>query len=81
MKIKRKIGLAGEVLILLSDVLLVNNASAQTCIHPPSGLVSWWPGDGNANDIADANSGTLMGGATFAPGFVGQAMRRCQTRE
>jgi len=43
------------------------------CAPPPSGLVSWWPGDGNANDLTGANHGTLVGGATFAPGFVGQA--------
>ncbi len=43
------------------------------CVAPPSGLVSWWPGDGNANDIQDGNNGTLMNGATFAPGKVGQA--------
>jgi hypothetical protein len=23
------------------------------CIPPPSGLVGWWPGDGNANDAAE----------------------------
>src|SRR5262249_40420283 len=33
---------------------------------------SWWPGDGNANDIKDGNNGT-QNGATFAPGVVGQA--------
>ncbi len=43
------------------------------CASPPSGLVSWWPGDGNANDIAGPNTGVLSGGATFAPGFVGEA--------
>ncbi len=43
------------------------------CVPPPSGLVGWWPGDGNAEDIADGNDGTLVGGATFAPGMVGQA--------
>jgi hypothetical protein len=36
-------------------------------------LVSWWPGDGNAEDIADGNNGILRGDATFAPGMVGQA--------
>jgi YVTN family beta-propeller protein len=36
-------------------------------------MVSWWPGDGNANDIQDGNHGTLRNGATFAPGKVGQA--------
>lgn len=46
---------------------------SQTCVQPPAGLVSWWPGDGDANDIADRNNGTLQNGATFAAGFVGQA--------
>ena len=36
-------------------------------------MVSWWPGDGNANDIQGSNNGTLLNGATFAPGMVGQA--------
>jgi hypothetical protein len=40
---------------------------------PPSGLVSWWSGEGNANDIQGNNNGTLMNGATFATGMVGQA--------
>ena len=44
-----------------------------SCVPPPSNMVSWWPGDGNANDIWDSNPGTLQGGATFAPGEVGQA--------
>ena len=43
------------------------------CVPIPSGLVSWWPGDGNANHIVNGNNGTLVNGATFAPGFVGQA--------
>ena len=48
-------------------------ASAQTCITPPSGLVSWWPGDGTAEDIVGPNDGTLFGNASFAPGFVDEA--------
>ncbi len=43
------------------------------CVAPPSGLVGWWPGDGNANDIIGGNNGTLENGATFATGEVGQA--------
>ena len=42
-------------------------------IEPPAGMVSWWPGDGNANDIMDGNHGTLSGDATFAQGMVGEA--------
>lgn len=43
------------------------------CFPPPTSMVSWWPGDGNANDIQDGNNGTLQGGATFSSGEVGQA--------
>lgn len=43
------------------------------CVAPPSGLVGWWPGDGDADDIWSENHGTLMNGATFAAGKVGQA--------
>ncbi|MHC4533345.1 MAG: LamG domain-containing protein [Planctomycetota bacterium] len=38
-----------------------------------AGLVSKWPADGNANDIADGNHGTEMYGAGYAPGYIGQA--------
>ena len=48
-------------------------ASAQGCVPPPTGLVSWWPGDENANDIVGQNNGTLRGGATFIAGEVGQS--------
>jgi hypothetical protein len=45
------------------------NASGES-IPPPSGLVSWWPGDGNVYDVISGNHGTLHNGATFAPGYV-----------
>lgn len=48
-------------------------ASGTGCVPPPSGLISWWPGDGNAGDIVGINHGTLQNGVTFAPGVVGQA--------
>jgi hypothetical protein len=35
--------------------------------------VAWYPGDGNANDIARVNHGTVHGNVTYAPGKVGQA--------
>ena len=43
------------------------------CATPPTGLVSWWPGGVNANDIAGTNNGTLSGGTSFVSGEVGQA--------
>jgi hypothetical protein len=40
----------------------------------PLGLIAWWPGDGNADDLAGANNGVLLGGATATtPGMVGTA--------
>ncbi len=58
----------------LADVLAgTNQQPAAGCISPPSGLVSWWPGDVNALDIVGPNDGTLFNGATFAPGLVGPA--------
>lgn len=43
------------------------------CVPPPTDMVSWWPGDGNADDIVDGNHGMLENGATFAAGMVDQA--------
>jgi Ca2+-binding RTX toxin-like protein len=37
------------------------------------GLVSWYKGEGNAEDAIGLNSGTLVNGVAFAPGKVGQA--------
>jgi len=42
-------------------------------VEPPSGLVSWWPGDGNLYDYVGSNHGTMVGDTTFAPGMVGDA--------
>jgi hypothetical protein len=42
---------------------------------PPDGLVSWWPGDGNALDYLGNNDGTLMNGAGFVRGMVNKAFR------
>ena len=48
--------------------------TANMPIEPPGGMVSWWPGDGNATDIMDGNHGTLTGDATItADGMVGKA--------
>ncbi len=43
------------------------------CFPPPSNIVAWWPGDGNAQDIISGNDGVLKNGATFANGKVAQA--------
>jgi hypothetical protein len=48
-------------------------AGASPCDVTPSGLANWWPAGTNANDIIGGFNGTLVNGATFAPGKVGQA--------
>jgi hypothetical protein len=48
-------------------------ANVDGCFESPAGLVSWWPGDGNAEDIQGTNDGMLINGASFAGGKVGQA--------
>ncbi|MGI9066294.1 MAG: tandem-95 repeat protein [Pyrinomonadaceae bacterium] len=47
--------------------------TAPVCVNHPSDLVAWYPGNSNANDVMGGNNGTLLGGATFAPGQVNQA--------
>jgi len=62
-----------SVALVLVSIFLVGAESVAVCLDPPSGMVSWWPGDGNALDIIGPNDGTLENGATFALGKVGQA--------
>jgi len=60
-------------LIFLFVFMFFNHAYAQNCVNSPAGLVSWWPGEGNADDVIGENHGTLQEGTTFTPGVVGQA--------
>jgi len=43
------------------------------CFTAPSGLIHYWPGNGNANDLVGNANGTLVNGASFTTGEVGQA--------
>jgi hypothetical protein len=56
-----------------SNRVWVLDFTPPSCTPPPTGMVSWWTGDGNANDLIGSNHGTLQNGATFAAGLVGQA--------
>src|ERR1700727_740924 len=45
-------------------------AASSTCIEPPSGLVSWWPGDTNKDDLAGLNNPNAEAVVTLVPGEV-----------
>jgi len=47
--------LAKVALVVILLLSLSPRSAAQTnCVRPPSGLISWWPGNGNALGL-DAN--------------------------
>jgi hypothetical protein len=52
-------------------VLTVN--PQPSCTASPSGLVAWWPGEGNAYDVIGGNNGSLVGDLGYTNGEVGQA--------
>jgi len=61
----------GAILLLVFAVM--GYASGQPCVPSPAGVVSWWPGDGNAEDIIGGYNGILESDVAFASGHVGQA--------
>ena len=59
---------AGSYSVLVANTLSATNSSnavltvnpPPTCITTPLGLISWWPAESNANDLAGLNNGSLM---------------------
>ena len=50
----------------------------RNCLQPPSGMASWWTGDGVATDHVGGTGGALVGNVTYAPGKVAQAFKIMQ---
>jgi hypothetical protein len=44
-----------------------------SCFPSPAGLIDWWQAEGSTVDAVGTNNGSLINGAAFAPGKVGQA--------
>jgi len=60
--------------VVTSTVATLTVVVPVTCVAPADGVISWWPGDGNGNDVVGMNSGMLQGGATAnAVGLVDSA--------
>ena len=73
--LRRRLVLFHCFAILAALVIATSQTQAGPCTPPPSGLVGWWPAEGNASDIIGGDNGTLQGGTTFASGEVGQGFR------
>ncbi len=48
-------------------------APAAVCDPTPGGIAGWWKGESNTVDVVGGNTGSLAGGAGYAPGLVGTA--------
>jgi hypothetical protein len=57
--------------ITSSNAILTVNLAV--CTNAPSGLVSWWAGEGNGNDAIGSNPATVNGGVSYSGGEAGQA--------
>lgn len=60
-----------DALSLFSDQICTLTVTGQ--VPPPSGLISWWRAEGDAQDAAGTNNGVLRNGVMFGPGVSGQA--------
>ena len=61
------------ILIGLMWMIILGVFAAAGCAPKPDGIIAWWQGENNANDIINQNNGALQGDATFAEGKVGKA--------
>jgi hypothetical protein len=57
----------------VAGVQILGSMPTPPCSPPASGIVSWWPAEGNADDIIGTNNGYPTGGIGYTNGEVGQA--------
>ena len=62
------------LLLGLGALLVALGLSATKGTAPPSGLVAWWPLDGNTTDLAGDHNGIAEGSCRFGPAEVGQGI-------
>jgi Concanavalin A-like lectin/glucanases superfamily len=59
-----------------TEVARIFNAGSNgkcPCTPAPDGMISWWPGDNNTDDVQDSNNGTWNGTSAYGSGEVRQA--------
>jgi uncharacterized protein (TIGR03437 family) len=59
-----------RIILLLFLCCASAPAATPACIAVPPGLVSWWPGDSNENDIAGENNPSTVTAVSLVPGEV-----------
>ncbi len=64
----------GDVCASLTDPPAEAPPTTGSCVAPPDGLAHWWTGDEGATDRGGGADGTMVGGASNAPGLVGGAI-------
>ena len=62
------------ILVALA-IVQVLHAQTTNCVPAPSGLVSWWPAEGDASDLNGGHNGTLNGGVSFIQGMSGMSFQ------
>jgi len=69
-KVMQSFGSIAVLVLLIGGVAIPAGAASSACIAPPSGLVSWWPGDSNNNDLTGANNPNAASGVSLVPAEV-----------
>ena len=64
---------AGDSLVIDESGLVT--ATQRVAAPPLPGLIGWWPGNGNAEDLTEMNDGAPSVGVGYAPGVFGQGFR------
>jgi len=70
---RRLLVLVALVFTLAARAVVAETALAQSCVQRPAGLVSWWPGEGSAEDVVGPNDGIIGPTTSFSQGMVGSA--------
>lgn len=68
---RTSVNLAVLVSVFIAVISPTTLNAAGACYPVPDGIVSWWPGNGNANDVIGSNNGSLINNVTFQTGMVG----------
>ena len=68
-----------DLCAILTGEAPVEETEVKTCLDlTTEGLIGWWPGENEANDVVGGNDGVLVDGATFGRGYVGGAFALSQ---